>query len=145
MGIVTCCDVVVAGTGASFAYSEVKVGVAPALVGGLALATGASRSIVPWLLTGRTFGPKTAAELGLVTDVTGDDGTEAVTAILADLVGGGPNAQRVTKQLARRFTSHDVPALVAELTNLSAELFDSDEAREGMAAFADKRPPVWPR
>lgn len=144
MGIITCCDAVVAGTGASFAYSEVKVGVAPALVGGLALATGTGRAIVPWLLSGRTFGPDEAARLGLVTDVADADGRARVDELIADLTLGGPSAQRATKRLVRRFTSHDVAALVGELTSMSAELFDTDEAREGMAAFAEKRRPVWP-
>jgi enoyl-CoA hydratase/carnithine racemase len=130
MALTACADIVVASERASFAYSEVKVGVAPALV--LAVTKVPSAPLLPWLVTGEPFDAETALRLGLVTRL-GDSLDPELVAIRA----AGPEAIKTVKALAR--TGIDLDG--AE--RLSAELFAGEEAREGMAAFAERRPPAW--
>lgn len=141
MGLLACADIVVASVRANFAYSEVRVGVAPALVAAVALAKVPLAPLLPWLLTGETFGASTGRELGLVTRIADEPVTlePESTAILR----GGPEAVRTVKRLARRLTGTDMAGTLAEMEELSAALFDSAEAAEGMAAFAARRPPAW--
>lgn len=142
MGLVTCADVVVAGEDASFAYTEVRVGVAPALVGALALAK-VGGPLAHWMLTGRTFGPAEAAALGLVTHLGEGDGAAALEGLLDDIGRGAPEALRVTKRLARDLLPTDASDLLDDMRDLSSRLFQTEEAKEGMAAFAERRPPSW--
>src|SRR5690606_16536315 len=128
---------------ATFAFSEVTVGVAPALVGTIVMARVGAAAPAPWLLSGQTFGAQQAVELGLATELTDDDAHRAVEVWAAALERAAPLAQRFTKQLTRRFIGHDVVALIDEMLSVSASHFESPEAAEGMAAFAAKRPPSW--
>jgi enoyl-CoA hydratase/carnithine racemase len=141
MGLVACGDIVVASSRASFAYSEVKVGVAPALVGAVALAKTAPGLLAPWLLTGEPFDAAEARRLGLVARVA--DGPDALAPELDALRSAGPGALRTVKRIVRDLAGADVEAQLREMAALSATLFDDDEAREGMAAFAERRPPAW--
>ena len=126
MGLVACADIVVASERATFAYSEVRVGVAPALVLAVTLPKLAPGPLLPWLLTGEPFGAETAQALGLVSRL-GDSLDPEIAAIAA----AGPQALRAV----RRVALPDVSAGIAEAERLSAELFAGEEAREGMAAF----------
>jgi enoyl-CoA hydratase/carnithine racemase len=130
MGLVACADIVVASERASFAYSEVKVGVAPALV--LSVTKAPAAPLLPWLLTGAPFDADTALRLGLVTRV----GT-SLEPELAAIRAAGPEAVATVKALVRDGIDLD------RAERLSAELFASPEAREGMAAFAAGRAPAW--
>jgi enoyl-CoA hydratase len=134
MGLVACADVAVASPRATFAYSEVKVGVAPALVLAVTLPKLAPGPLLPWLLTGEPFGADTARALGLVSRVGDSLGGE-----LEALRAAGPRALATVRRLALP----DVTAALAEAERVSAELFAGDEAREGMAAFLARRPPAW--
>ena len=144
MGILSCADIVVASRASHFAYSEVRVGVAPALVGAVALATSPSRGLLPLLLTGRRFDVTEARSAGVVTQVSDDDGDDTVQHVIEDLLRSGPNAVRTTKALTRGATTFSVTERIIKMTELSAQLFETREAKEGMAAFAEKRSPVWP-
>ncbi|MGE0000303.1 MAG: enoyl-CoA hydratase-related protein [Ilumatobacteraceae bacterium] len=143
LGLVVAADVVVAGSRATFAFTEVRVGVAPALVGALAMARSGASRLAPWLLSGRTLDAARAAEVGLVTELVDDDGAAVVADWCSSIEQAAPRAQQVTKALTRRLVAIDVPALLEEMEVLSAEMFDGPEAREGMAAFAERRPPSW--
>ena len=141
MGLVACSDVVVAEPAATFAYSEVRVGVAPALVSALALQKVPLGALLPVLVTGDVFDAEAAGRIGLVTAV---GGAAALDASIAAVAAAAPNAVQTTKALARRVAGTvDVRALVAEMEEISAQLFAGEEAAEGMAAFAEKRPPAW--
>jgi enoyl-CoA hydratase/carnithine racemase len=141
MGLVACADIVVASGRATFAYSEVKVGVAPALVMEVTLPKVPLGPLLPWLMTGSKFDAETAHRLGLVTRVDAEDASlDTETAAIRD---GGPNALATVKRLARRRNGAAVDAALAEAERLSAELFATTEAREGMAAFLARRPPAW--
>lgn len=142
MGLVAASDVVIAGAAASFAFSEVRVGVAPALVGALALRKTTVGHLSPWLLTGTPFDAETAARIGLVSIVAGD--TDAALAeTCAAIREAAPGALRATKKLPRTVAATPEAELVDEMERLSTELFRSAEAREGMAAFAERRRPSW--
>lgn len=159
IGLLVCADAVIATQAASFAFSEVRVGVAPALVGGLAAAKLGAGVLGPHLLTGSAFGPEEALRMGLVTEIASSSetvdaeaesasnssigGAAEVSAFIDALPLAAPGATVVTKSLIRRFTSMDVPRLIEEMTSLSAELFAAPEGREGMQAVAERRPPAW--
>ncbi|HEX6023414.1 MAG TPA: enoyl-CoA hydratase-related protein [Solirubrobacter sp.] len=130
MGLIAPADIVVASERASFAYSEVKVGVAPALV--LAVTKVPPAPLAPWLLTGEPFDAPTALRLGLVTRVG-----ESLEPELSAIRAAGPEAVATVKALVREGIDLD------EAARLSEELFSSAEAREGMAAFAERRSPSW--
>jgi enoyl-CoA hydratase/carnithine racemase len=138
LGLVACADIVVASSRADFAYSEVRVGVAPALVAMVAAAKVPLGSLLPWLLTGTVFDARIARRLGLVTRID-----TSVDADLAALRRAAPGAMREMKRLAREQQATDIERVIARMTTVSSELFDSAEAREGMAAFAERRPPAW--
>jgi enoyl-CoA hydratase/carnithine racemase len=140
LGFVACSDVVVASPAATFAYSEVRVGVAPALVSAVALAKVPLGALLPWLVTGEVFDAGTAHRIGLVTRVADDP---ELAPELDGIRRSGPDAVRTIKQLARRLTGADVDAAVRDVEALSSAIFATPEAREGMAAFAEHRPPAW--
>lgn len=141
MGLLACADVVVASARATFAYSEVRVGVAPAMVAAVTVPKVPLAPLLPWLLTGETFDASTARDLGLVTRVS--DGPPSVVPETTAVLHGGPDAVRAVKRLARRLAGVDLGTTLAEMREVSAALFASAEAAEGMAAFAARRPPAW--
>jgi enoyl-CoA hydratase/carnithine racemase len=143
MGLVACSDLVVAAETATFAYSEVRVGVAPALVAAVALPKAPLGALLPWLLTGESFDAVTAQRIGLVSRVAGADASlEPETAAVR---AGAPGALRAVKRLARTLGGVDVEAALRDMEALSAELFAGPEALEGMAAFRERRAPAWAR
>lgn len=143
MGLISCADVVLATGSASFGYTEVRVGVAPALVGALGMTKAGGSALLPWLLTGRTFGSAVAAGLGLVTDAVDGDGAPELDTLVDAVLAAAPGAVRTTKGVARRLVPVDVPALLDEMEQMSRDLFAGTEAAEGMTAFAEHRPPAW--
>lgn len=141
MGLVACADVAVAAPEATFAYSEVRVGVAPALVCALALQKVPLGALLPVLVSGEVFDADRARQIGLVATIGAGAPLDAT---LEAIAAGGPEAVRTTKALARRVAgTADVASLVAEMEDVSAGLFAGAEAAEGMAAFAEKRRPGW--
>lgn len=142
MGLVACADVVVASQRATFAYSEVRVGVAPALVAAVAFQKIAVGPLLPWLLTGEAFDAATAQRLGLVSRV-GDDEGLSLDPELAAVIASAPVAVRTMKQLSRRPPAVDFDECLEHMQAVSAQLFASPEAREGMTAFAERRLPDW--
>ena len=142
MGLVACADVVVASPRATFAYSEVRVGVAPALVAAVAFQKIAMGQLLPWLLTGEAFDALTAQRLGLVSRV-GVEAPLSVEPELAAVIASAPVAVRTMKQLSRRAGTVGFDERLEQMQAVSAQLFASSEAREGMTAFAQRRPPAW--
>jgi methylglutaconyl-CoA hydratase len=136
IGLVAACDVAVAARDATFAFSEVRLGVVPAIISLVTLPRLCHARALELYLTGDTFDGARAAEIGLVAAVADDvDGT--VGEYVDKLRLGAPGALAATKRLLR------APLDFAELERLSLETFAGEEAREGMAAFAEKRPPHW--
>ncbi len=137
VGLMAACDLVVVNTAVTFAFTEVRIGVAPAIISVPILARcGWSKLAAPFL-TGETFDAATAKDMGLLTHVT-DNVEETVATLVSGILAGAPNAVAATKRLLRQSSP-----TMAEMTQLSESLFRSDEAAEGMRAFAEKRPPSW--
>jgi len=143
-GLVAACDIAIASADARFAFSEVRVGVAPAIISVVCLQVMHRRDAQELLLTGERVGAERVREAGLVTQVVEADALDAaVSAYVDQFVQGGPEAVTRTKELLRRvpaMTRDDAFAWTAEV---SAGLFTSVEAREGMTAFLEKRKPEW--
>lgn len=142
MGLVACADVVVATPRSSFAYSEVRVGVAPALVLDVTLAHLAPRRLLPHVLDGAEFGTAVALDLGLVSHLA-EDATAEADRVLAELAQAAPRAQELVKKLVRGPNGAELRHRLAETVVTSTDLFSRPEAAEGMVAFAERRRPAW--
>ncbi|MFL5925855.1 MAG: enoyl-CoA hydratase-related protein [Gaiellaceae bacterium] len=135
-GLVACCDIVVAHHDAVFAFSEVKLGIVPAVISPFALAKIGPGAARRWFVTGERFGADIALRIGLVHEVA-DELDAAVDGVVSELLTAGPDATRAAKELARR--AHD-----AEETALRiAAHRTSAEGQEGLRAFLEKRAPSW--
>jgi enoyl-CoA hydratase len=142
MGLVGACDIVIAGPRSTFALTEVRIGVAPAIISLTLLPKLDPRAAARYYLTGETFDSRRATKIGLVTS-TADDVGFAVDAVTADLAKASPQGLAASKALTTAAVlagfDRDADRLAAE----SARLFVSEEAREGMLAFLQKRAPRW--
>lgn len=143
IGLMASCDLVVVAESVSFALTEVRIGVAPAVISVPILRRVSASRIAAAFLTGEPFDAVQALEWGLVTHVTGDvDGT--VDRLCDGVVEGAPGAVAATKRILRDVPSLDRATAFAQMRALSDELFTSPEGIEGIAAFREKRSPVWP-
>ncbi|WP_433451048.1 enoyl-CoA hydratase family protein [Streptomyces sp. CA-142005] len=142
LGLLAACDIAAASTTATFAFTEVRIGVAPAVISLPVIPRTDPRALARHYLTGERFDPAEAVRLGLLT-TTADDVDDALAPILDGLRRSSPQALAETKQLltARVLETFDRDA--AALTALSARLFSSDQAREGMTAFLERRDAAW--
>ncbi len=144
IGLVAAADIAIAVRGAKFAFSEVRVGVIPAIISVVVLPKLGEHHAMRLFLTGERFTADEALGYGLVHRVV-DDGelAAAVESEVEAIAQGAPNAVAAAKQLVReipRLAPDEAFAVAAERI---AKLFVSPEAAEGMAAFAQKRPPSW--
>jgi len=142
MGLVAACDIAVAGPRSTFALTEARIGVAPAIISLTLLPKLSARAAARYYLTGETFDAAVAETIGLIT-VAADDVDATVGSLVADIGRGSPQGLAASKALTTAAVlagfDRDAERLAAE----SARLFVSDEAREGMLAFLEKRPPRW--
>jgi len=144
LGLIAAADIAVCTRDATFAFSEVRLGVIPAVISATVLPRLAPRAAAEHYLTGDVFDGVRAAEIGLVTKAVDAAGLDAaVTAYAEALVLGGPLALAGTKQLLRRAPAGSVRADLAELSTRSAGYFKSAEGREGVTAFRERRPASW--
>jgi methylglutaconyl-CoA hydratase len=136
-GLVACADIVVAAPDATFGFTEVRLGIIPAVISPFVFAkigTGAARR---FFLTGERFDVQTALRIGLVQEVA-DDVDAAVERFAEEILRSGPEATRAAKRLAR-----ERPLDGDELARIAAGLRSGDEGQEGLRAFLDKRKPSW--
>ena len=146
IGLIAVCDVAVVRADATFALSEVRLGLAPAVIGPFILRKTGDSFLRRFCLTGESFSPSTAREAGLVHDVVEPSALDARVDELAELVGRlAPNAVRETKTLLRRLRSlpEDERWKVCVDVNVRTRL--SPEAQEGLRAFRERRAPIWTR
>ena len=135
-GLVACSDIAVADANAVFGFSEVKLGIIPAVISPYALAKIGPSAARRYFVTGERFDAATALRIGLVNEVAADlDAT--VEAVLAELRTAGPRATRHAKRLV--LDSPDGP----ETARRIAERRASDEGQEGLKAFLERRKPSW--
>jgi methylglutaconyl-CoA hydratase len=144
LGLIAAADIAVCTHEATFAFTEVRLGVIPAVISATVLPRLVPRAAAELYLTGEMFDGRRAAETGLITRaVSAGDLDDTVAAFCAALVRGGPLALAGTKDLLRRRPAETVGEDLAELSGLSAAYFRSAEGREGVAAFREKRPASW--
>ena len=135
-GLVCCTDVAVAAPDAVFGFSEVKLGIVPAVIAPFVFARIGTAAARQFFLTGERFGAQTALGVGLVNEVAGDLDA-ALERIVGELLTSGPAATRAAKGLIRDRPSGE------EAARLAAKLRTSPEGQEGLRAFLDKRPAAW--
>lgn len=144
MGLAAALDITVAADDVRFGFTEVRIGVAPAMISVVCLPKLRTVDARDAMLRGRRFGAAEAARMGLVTAAVPRHALDAeVDAVVADLLAGAPGAIAATKQLIARVPGMAEADAIAWTAELSASLFASDEAREGIAAYLDKRAPGW--
>ena len=140
IGIVAASDIAISADDATYALTEVKLGLAPAVISLTVLPRLTSRAAALTCLTGEVFDGARAAEMGLVTNaVPVAQLDEAVDAVVASLLTGAAQGLRETKALLARDLVDRIDARGDEVAALSARLFGSDEAREAMLAFLAKK------
>lgn len=142
MGLVAAADIVLAGKNSTFALTESRLGLAASVISLTLLERLTSRAAAQLFLTGETIYAEEAARIGLVTTAA-DDVETAVAAVTDSLTKCSPQGLRESKQLL----NHGLLARIDEdrerVADQSARLFNSEEAREGMTAFLERRPPRW--
>lgn len=144
VGMVAAADIAVAAHEATFAFTEVRIGVIPAIISVTVLPRLSARAAHELFLTGETFDATRAADIGLLNSaVPADELDTEVNRFVEALGRGGPHALAATKALLREQPHETVGAAFAAMVERSAEFFASDEGQEGMAAFAEKRAPRW--
>jgi len=144
VGIAAACDISVIDQAARLGFTEVRVGVAPAIISVVCLPKLSRADASDLMLSGRRITGAEAARIGLINyAVAADDLDQKIDELLRELLAGGPIAERETKRLIRRASSLPPDEAFAEMTSLSRALFASDEALEGIAAFREKRPASW--
>ena len=142
LGLVGASDIVVAGPSSTFAFSEVRLGLAPAMISLTTLPRMDPRAASRYYLTGETFDAATAARIGLITEAV-DDIDAGTLAVLDALRACSPQGLRETKPLLTAGILAAFEARADALAEQSARLFGTAEAAEGMRAFLAKQPPPW--
>lgn len=144
IGLIAACDIAIATQSATFAFTEVRIGVAAAVIAVTCLRRMEPRAGYEYFLTGETFDAGRAAQIGLLTCVAADADLDAATGrYVSMLQRGAPGAIAVTKTILREVPGMPVAEGLARMAEVSAARFASPEAQEGMAAFAAKRDPSW--
>lgn len=146
VGLVACCDIAIAAEGARFGLTESRLGLLPAVISPYVIAAIGPRQARRWFATGEHFNAATAREIGLVHQVVAADALDAaVNAQLELLAKAGPVAAGSAKVLVREVcaAAGDRDGLDRANAGLIAALRASDEGREGLTAFLEKRAPSW--
>jgi methylglutaconyl-CoA hydratase len=144
VGIVAACDIAVAASTATFAFTEVRIGVVPAVISVTVLPRLLPRAAHELFLTGETFDAARAVTIGLLNSaVPAGELAAEVTRYTGMLALGGPNALAATKRMLREPKPAELSTAFARMQALSAPFFASEEGQEGIAAFAQKRPAAW--
>lgn len=144
LGLVAACDIAVAAESATFATSEVRVGVAPAVLSVVVLPKVSRAAAARLFLTGEPVSAQAAQAMGLVSEVVPDQDLEAAVQLVIDqLLQAHPHALAATKRILREVPEMARDPAFAAMGELSKMLFASPEAGEGMAAFLERRRPSW--
>jgi methylglutaconyl-CoA hydratase len=145
VGLVACCDIAIAASEASFSLSEVRLGLIPAVISPYVAAAIGPRACRRYFLTAERFDAATAQRLGLVQEVVPQAELAAARDKMIDqLLKGGPLAQRAAKDLIAHVAGAPIDAaLIRDTARRIADQRASDEGREGVAAFLEKRKPNW--
>lgn len=143
VGLIACSDVAVAVEETRLGFTEVKLGLAAATIAPWVLRKIGAAQATPLFLTGEWFDAEFALKIGLVHGVVeADDLDESVGRVIASLLAAGPEAQAASKRLIARISEQD-PAIDEYTAEVIAALRTSEEGREGVRAFLEKRKPEW--
>jgi len=144
MGLAAALDISIGIDDAKFGFTEVRVGVAPAMISVICLPKMRPADASSAFLRGNRFTGLEAAEMGLINSaVPADQLDTEVDAVVADLLLGGPEALRATKRLLSQVPAMPVDEAFRWTKGISTELFEGHEATEGITAFLERRPPIW--
>jgi len=144
IGLIAACDMAIAVEEATFAFSEVRLGLIPAIISVVVLPKLGVTKGMELFLTGETFDATEAARLGLLNAaVPADRLDETVDGYVASVLKGAPGALWGCKRLVREVPGMTLDDAFEQTSAWTAEYFGSEEAIEGMTAFAQKRPPRW--
>jgi len=144
LGLVAAADIAIAADTVSFAFTEVRIGVVPAVISVTVLPRLLPRAANELFLTGEAFDASRAVTIGLINSaVPADDLDAEVQRYSKMLALGAPDALAATKVMLRASRPESMSEDLAQMLELSAHHFGSDEGREGMAAFLEKRAPSW--
>jgi methylglutaconyl-CoA hydratase len=146
VGLITCCDVAIATFDARFALTEVRLGIIPAVISPHVIAAIGERHARRYMLTAERFSAAEAYRIGLlheiVADIAGLDG--AVGEIVDALLANGPHALAECKELISAVSCKPLaPEVIEDTAQRITRLRASDEGREGISAFLEKRKPNW--
>jgi methylglutaconyl-CoA hydratase len=145
VGLAAVCDIRVAASGSSFCLSEARLGLLPATIGPYVIRAMGESASRRYFTTAERFSAQVAQRIGFVHEVAAADDLDAtVDAIVAALVANGPQAVRACKRLVQDVAGQSITAdLRADTARRIADIRASDEGREGVRAFLDKRKPRW--
>jgi methylglutaconyl-CoA hydratase len=146
VGLVACCDVAIAAQNATFALTEAKLGLIPAVISPYVVAAIGERAARRYFLSAERIGAVEACRLGLVHEVAASEGDldEKIGIVVDSMLACGPVAQREAKALIRAVADRPVTSeLLQDTAERIAKLRASPEGREGIAAFLEKRRPSW--
>jgi methylglutaconyl-CoA hydratase len=144
IGLAAACDLAIAPDTATFAFTEVRLGVVPAMISVPCLDRMTPRSVARYFLTGEMFDATEAVNTGLLTASAPPEAFAELTRSLIDaLLLGAPTALAGTKGLLNKIPGLERDTALSYAEHLSAEFFASADAAEGRHAFAEKRPPRW--
>lgn len=144
VGLVAACDLAIAAESVTFAFTEVRLGVVPAVISGVVLPRVLPSAARELFLTGEAFDARRAVEIGLLTRAVPAEQLDAEVGRYAGLLSlGGPAALAATKELLAGNRGKDLAGRLTALAELSSAHFASAEGQEGMRAFAGKRLPSW--
>ncbi len=144
-GLVAACDVAVSVDTAQYCLSEVRLGLIPATISPYVIRAMGARAAHRWFLTAERFSAAEAHRIGLVHEVVTADRLDAKVAEIAQaLVQAGPEAVKACKQLVHDVAGHDITAsLIRRTVEGIADIRASEEGREGIRSFLEKRKPAW--
>jgi len=144
MGLVSCCDVVVSVDTAQFAFTEVKLGIVPAVISAYVAPKIGLSAARRYFLTAEIFGPEQARRLGLVHEIAPAEKLDGkVAEIAAAILKNGPLAVATAKALIPQVLSKARPEAIEYTASLIAKVRTSPEGQEGLGAFLEKRKPSW--
>lgn len=144
VGLVAAADIAVAAEGTKFAFSEVRLGIAPATIAPFVVRKIGYSHARALFLSGERFGAQRAREIGLVHEVVPEDGLDgAISAKVDALLAGGPRAQAAVKMLLREIEDLESLDALAQMSGVISGLRVGEEGQEGLGAFLEKREPHW--
>ena len=145
VGLIACCDIAIASERAKFCLSEVKLGLIPAVISPYVIEAMGSRAASRYFVTAELFDAVRAAELGLVSEVcSSEELNERVNTVANTILSNGPEAVVAAKALVRDVSGQNIDRDLMALTSARiADIRASEQGKEGVTAFLEKRPAKW--